>query len=278
MERNYVREALHEFAEARKRLAEQQQDPDPILRHDRYIVSLNSNDLIFQSMAEDFTRELINSINSFYIRIFNADCWTSAASQFEENERSSLLYEFAEPFFEVCLSSPYSLKNRFIYSTTHLLHQSNKHVITRWKDELPKEQDISYKTLEKIGGKWSRFPNFFTAVGKLDDSEFRRQTRNYRHLSHHRFPLHVDRGLLPHFFRLQTPPSNMPTDSRNGTQRRGVTYEYRIGLPLKIENVLQLLYSQHALARKAFESYWSLLEEQLTKWIEIRPVPRSDSA
>lgn len=218
-------------------------------------------------MTDDFTRELINSINSFYIRIFDADCWTTVSSRFDENERSSLVYEFAEPLFELCLSSPYSLKNRFIYSTSNLLHQSNKHLMTGWKDDLPKERDISYKILERLGKGWRRFPDFLTALATLDNDEYRRNTRNYRHLSHHRFPIHIDRGLLSYFVRVQTPPIPTGRDLRHSLSHRGgVAYEYHASPPLDPMGILKLLYSQHASARKIFELYWLLLEEQLRTW------------
>lgn len=271
MARDCVREALYAFADTRERLAQEKRKPDPILKHDRFIMSPNANDLIFQLMVDDFTRELINSINGFYIRIFDADCWTRVSSQFDEDDRSSLLYEFAKPLFELCLSSPYSLKNRFIYSTANLLHQSNRHVITDWKDDLPKERDISYKTLEKLGKPWTRFADFLTALATLNDDKFRRDTRNYRHLNHHRFPIHIGRGLLPYFVRAQAPAASTGGDLHCGVSHQGgVMYEYHASPPLDPGRILKLLYSQHASARKTFEFYWLLLEEQLARWQESK--------
>jgi hypothetical protein len=275
MSKDYTREAFSRFADVRKFLAKREQ-ADPFLRHADYEISKNSNDLIFQPMADDFTMELINSIIKFYLYIFDADCWTRVANEFEENERSGLLYEFAEPFVELSLNRPYSLRNRFIFCSTHLLHQSNKHVIKGWKDTLPTDRTIGYKTLKRIGANWARFPEFIGVLNALDNNDFRQRTRNYRHLSHHRFPAHIDRGLLPHFVRIESDHSKTQSDFADAslvhfsmTDRDGpVRYEYRITKPLKLDDLLKSLYSQHGIARKLFDLYWSLLDEQLTKWME----------
>ena len=275
MSKDCTREAFSRFADVREFLAKQEQT-DPFLRHADYGISKNSNDFIFQPMADDFTRELISSINKFYLYIFDADCWIRVANEFEENERSWFLYEFAEAFVELALNRPYSLRNRFIFCSTHLLHQSNKHVVNGWKDTLPTDRHINYKTLERIGTSWARFPEFIAVLNALDNNDFRQQTRNYRHLNHHRFPAHIDQGLLTHFVRIENDHSKTPSDFADAspvhftmTDRDGsVRYEYRITEPLKLDDLLKSLYSQHGVARKLFELYWSLLDEQLSKWIE----------
>jgi hypothetical protein len=284
MSRDYTREALGRFAEFRESLAKQEQ-ADPFLRHADFKISRNSNDFIFGSMADDFTREIISSINKFYLYIFDADCWIRVANEFEENERSWFLYEFAEPFLELALNRPYSLRNRFIFCNTHLLHQSNKLVVKEWKDKLPRDRDINYKTLERIGAKWARFPEFMAALNTLDNNDFRQQTKNYRHLSHHRFPAHIDRGLLSHFSRVENDHSKTPSDFADAglihftmTDRDSfVSYEYRLTEPLKLDDLLKSLYWQHRVARKVFDLSWSLLNEQLSKWSEAEIAKRPNS-
>lgn len=254
------RQAFQKFIDARASIYAGEKS-DPILPNDTFQSDKSPNDLIFGAMADDFTRELINSVNKFYLNVFYCEAWFKAAADFPKGQRLSLLFQFAEPLMELALNRPYAIRSRFIFAATHLLHQSNKHRMPKWRDELPGDKDIDYKTLIRVGSGWKAFSAFISDLNGLNDQEFIKATRNFRHLSHHQMEINFDIGLVPYFRRTKTDT--------------GIKYEYLIHGPLKFPDMLSILYRQHARARAAFMSYWSLLNDQLDEWIKAQAKRKS---
>ena len=256
-EMNYEieRQAFNKYIEARARIFAGD-NSEPILRTDAFQSDKSPNDLIFGAMADDFTRELVNSVNKFYLNVFHCEAWVQAANDFPKIQRLSLLFQYAEPLIELALNRPYAIRSRLIFAATHLLHQSNKHRMPKWRDELPGDKDIDYKTLIRVGSGWKAFNAFISDLNGLNDEEFIKATRNFRHLSHHQLEINFDMGLVPYFRRTKT--------------GAGIIYEYMIHGPLKFPDMISILYRQHARARAAIMSYWSLLNEQLDEWIKAQ--------
>ena len=225
-----------------------------ILRHDDYRLPERLPDMVFGSMADNYTRELIGGVNRFALDIHNADCWTKAAGTSEREQRLVHIYEFAEPLLELSVYRPYSLRNQFIFASTNLLHQSNRLIQKNWRDELPDEWSIDEKVLRKKGTPWKQFPNFLAQLNLLNDNNFKEKTHNYRHLMQHRFRVHFDMGLAGHFRRLK----------KNGK----ASYSYSVIPPLEIVKLTDLLYEQHSRAMLLFKAYWELLNELCNRWSE----------
>src|ERR1035438_3090419 len=155
-----------------------------LLRHTDYKLPNRirySKSMVFISIAEDNTSALIGEVNRFQLNIVHADSWFEVVQKHDENERIGLLWEFADPQLELSVGRPYSLRNHFIFTAVHLLHQSNKLKMPDWKDELPSDDKINYKHLDQFGLNWTSFKNFKEKIDQLNNKEFQEATHNFRH-------------------------------------------------------------------------------------------------
>jgi hypothetical protein len=208
--------------------------------------------MVFISMAGDSTRALIGETNRFLLNIVHADSWFQAAQKHEEDEKMDLLWEFADPQLELSVSRPYSLRNHFIFTAVHLLHQSNRLKMPNWKDELPPDDKINYKHLDVFGKNWPCFKTFKEKIELLNDKSFQDATRNYRHRLQHRFRTHFDFGLTPYIERTKTDI--------------GITYSFNVLPPLNLQTLIPELYKQHKIATEVFQAYWQLVSELCVEW------------
>lgn len=241
-----------EFQTTRRQAADAL-DQNRIVRPDDYELpnSYPLSCLVFGQMASDFTRGLIGEVNRFFIDVHHADCWIQVASKYEEDTKSILLWEFAEPMLELSVGRPYSIRSHFSFAAVHLLNQLNSHKIKNWKDDLPCDRLIDYKYLteneNKFRAEQSHFKDFLDKLAELNEKNFVEATQNFRNLLQHRFRLQFDTGLTPHFERKQT--------------KGGVIYAYKIAPPLNLEALIPALYAQHQKSVEAFKAYWLLVNE-----------------
>lgn len=206
----------------------------------------------FISMAEDYTLGLLGEINRFLVNIGHADSWFRVAQKHDNNERMSILCEFADPHFEISVGRPHSLRDQFVFASVHLLHQSGKLSNPRWRDRLPRDRDIKRKHLEELGLAWIGYKGFREAMDLLNDQEFVKLTLNYRNRLQHQFRIHFDFGLAPVVERTET-------DGR-------VIYAFKAIPPLNLKVLIPELYKQHQLAIEVFKAYWGLVDELLAEW------------
>lgn len=226
-----------------------------VIRHADYNLPKRtrySQSMVFISMTDDFTRGLIGEVNRFLMNVAHAQAWVEVAQKHGESERMGLLWEYADPHLELSVGRPYSLKNHFVFAAVHLLHQSNKLTNPDWKDNLPPDDRIDFKLLDKVGSNWKCFPRFKEKVEKLNSEQFKSVTRNFRHRLQHRFRAHFDFGLTPFFEREQTDT--------------GIDYAYKLIPPLDLEKLIPELYGQHQIAVEVFQAYWELENELCTEW------------
>jgi len=206
----------------------------------------------FIEMATNYTPQLLEATNRFLIDVHHAESWFKVAQELDGDDRVSLVWEFAEPHLELAVGRPYSLKNFFVFVTVHLLHQSNVLKTPNWKDDLPRDEDINYKLLEKRGVGWHTFSDFMEKIKQLNDEDFKKTTGNFRHSSQHRYKLQFDRGLTPIVER-------KPTE-------KGISYGFGYILPLDVEKLVPQLYAQHQRAVDVFMAYWQLVNELCAAW------------
>jgi len=245
-------EAFRRFLSEREALAKS--SPTAITRFDEFELSSNPNDLVFNCMAADFTRELINSLNKFIIYIQYGDAWARVADGYEESERATLLYQYAEPYLENAMNRPYALRNHFVYAAINLFHQTNKHALSGWRDELPKERNYDYKLMVRLGTHWKMFSAFRAALDTINDDDHAKETRDYRNLSHHRFELNIGWGLYPYI--------------RRDDSKGSVVYHLEAIPSINTRKLISELYRQHANAQLTFRRYWDLLNELLATWTD----------
>jgi len=149
----------------------------------------------FKVMADDYTRSLINMINTFCSYLDGLSAWSKILKQYSENQRAYLRFEFVDPVLFFCLNQPYALRNRFVFTSSRLLHESNSVKDSDWKDDLPDDKDIGFKTLKRVGEKWEKFGSFVNALIPFNDEEFRKNTSDYRHECHHRISSNFEVGI-----------------------------------------------------------------------------------
>jgi hypothetical protein len=226
---------------------------DRILIHDNYFLPGNLPDLVFGMMSRDFSRQLINAVNTFFFDIRRADSWVQVANSYRENDRASLLSIHAGPLLELSVSRPYSLRNQFIYAATHLLHQSNQLKNPAWRDDLRTDDWFNEeKDLFPRSNGWTKFPAFRAKLDLLNDRSFKNATHDFRHRMQHRFGLHFDLGLQPHYIR----------SKKNGT----ISYTYVLIPPLELKTTISHLFEQHKRAIDVFKAYWDLVGELENLW------------
>ena len=251
MEATKFLRAAQEFVTVRDRNAKKFGD-SRILRHDSFRFETDFCGPMFVLMADDYTRELINLVNRFFLDIFHSDCWAEAADSFEENDREVLIYEFVEPLCELCLYRPYMIRNQFVFASAQLLNLSNELKQSGWQDSLPPERKIGFKELCKVGKGWRSFPDFKDRLGRLNDKCFKENTCLFRDRMHHQFAIHIGRGFRNHL----------------GREKQGNATVQTFGSfpPLRIKELVNQLMEQHLSAQSVFEGYWALLTEQVTEW------------
>lgn len=210
----------------------------------------------FFEMERRYTPQLIEETNRFLVNIHHAECWFKVAQTLDEDDRVSLVWEFAEPHLELSLGRPYSVKNLFVFAVMHLLHQSDALRTTNWKDNLPCDRGINYELLEKYEPGWTQswkaFPDFMEKIKQLNDKDFEeRLSGNFRHKSQHRYRLRF-LGLTPVVARTKSD--------------RGITYNFGYIIPLDVEKLILQLYEQHQHAVDVFMAYWQLMVEVCAAW------------
>jgi len=249
-----MQQVFAQFWDALKRNAERETRAK-VMRHSDYGLPKHVRGfqcIVFISMAGDYSRGLISELNRFLLNIAHAHAWFEVGQKQEENERMGLLWEYADPQLELSVGRPYSLKNHFVFAVVHLLHQSNKLSNPDWKDNLPPDDRIDFKLLDKVGSNWKCFPQFKEKLERLNSEQFKSMTRNLRHRLQHRFRAHFDFGLTPFFEREKTDA--------------GIAYAYKVIPALDLEKLIPQLYWQHQIAVEVFLAYWELLNELCTEW------------
>ena len=207
----------------------------------------------FIQMADDYTSRLIGEVNYFLLNIAHADSWIQVAQKHEQDERISLLAEFADPLLELSVGRPYSLKNQVMFAAVQLLHRSNKLKSADWKDDLPPDDEIEFEQLEKVGVGWRKFKRFRKTMEKLNGKQFRiTATRDFRHVLQHRYRTHFGFGLTPLVKRDKTESGIIETDVMIP--------------PLNLKTLLPELYTQHKIAVEVFQAYWQLVNEICSEW------------
>ena len=226
--------------------------------------------MIYDGMEPGFTQELINSINRFSHEIDVLKIWSKYIfPTYSEEEQFELSYLFLELPFYYCLNQPQSIRDRIIFSATHLCHQANLFIkIPGYKDELPEDRKIGEKTLTLKVGNWNTKEILIPAIKTIASDDYIEKTYNYRNMAHHRVPPSLQYGHTNFMRRLGYQESSFEyTTFENGIEvkkkkhTKGVSYSFGYIPPLKAEEAILLFKEQHKLLKGAFSCYWQLIQE-----------------
>ncbi|MFC1734101.1 hypothetical protein ACFL6I_27675, partial [candidate division KSB1 bacterium] len=145
---------------------------------------------------------------------------------------------------------PYAIRSRFIFSVSHICHQANRVRLSKWKDDLPNDKSINFKTMEKKCSSWTNYPVFKAKLAKIADEKFNMGTLEFRHKFHHRIPVSIEIGLTGLI-------------SREKSENGKVSYGFGGTGPISIDKLVPLLKGQYLNVALCFEKYQLLVKEQI---------------
>lgn len=209
--------------------------------------------LIFCLMAQDLTREVLNEINGFMTDILSLDAWSKVNDQCAEEYKFELSIEILAPTASNTISRVYIAKQRLIYVSCMLMHQTKMILETNWKDSELDESKINIDTIRTFNGVTSNVADMESALRDIDGKNFRDESKNFRNLHQHRLPINIEVGLSAFM-------------NRTVHGKGNISYGLGGQQPLVIKDMLPLLYEQHRLCVTAFHQFWKSVTDQIDIW------------
>jgi hypothetical protein len=206
----------------------------------------DSNLSIFREHADSYTRELIGDINYFAFGLHQLEAWRRALELYADAaEQLSIFAEFVEPLFVYALTSPYALKNRFIYCGVKLIALAAALQSPSSPTPIPADREINFNTLKDVCGGSPVRESFRDAVSKLNSDAFTKATRDFRHRREHRLPPNLHLGILAIVETEETPT--------------GLSHTLMVERPLRLEELIPMLDDEHRKLTITFAKYWQLI-------------------
>jgi hypothetical protein len=235
---------------------------DRYLPYDEYVipsgVANGSEWITFHSSTKELIKELLNTINQFYTDLKKLESWNYVLNKCEEVSRTDLILEIIDPLTSSIINSIYLIKQRFIYASCMLLHQTEMLMTPEMDDSKLSESEICYETLVSYRNSYSGFDAFTHQLTKIDDYSFRKRTLNYRNLFQHHIPPSVENGLSRQIYNVAD------ENEHSSLSIGGVT-------PIHINNIMPILDQQHHACTDTFGAFWGLVSEQVLMWKILRP-------
>jgi hypothetical protein len=213
---------------------------------------------IFLNIAKDNVRELLNTINGYYIDLTKLESWKSVLDTCEDEYRNDFIFEIIDPFASHTLNYPSLVKQKIIYAACMLSHQTSMLLDSTIQDCDLAEHRIKFDSLQKYSNQYNHINSLLTTLEQIDNQAFRDSTSNFRNLLHHRITPRIELGL-----------SGLINRTVDGKSR--VSYSLGGGSPLKLEDIIPSLHEQHQAGISAFEIFWTLVEEQVSIWERESP-------
>ena len=103
---------------------------------------LNASWLAYGLMLPEFSRSLANIVNQLGNYARRLKSWDKVLSDFDEDLKFELLFEFVDSIATLSLNLPYAIQSQFFFAIAHLSHQANKAKFGRaWLDDLPNDRE-----------------------------------------------------------------------------------------------------------------------------------------
>lgn len=186
--------------------------------------------MIYSLMLDDFSRELSNAINAFANNVRKLKIWDALFAELTEHERLEALYEFVDPISTLCLLTPYVIRSRFLYATSHLCHQVNLVREEAWNESsLPADEGIYMDSADKQGTPWQEYKQLKRCMESVGGRALQRATTDFRNAFTHRFSPRIESGIANFATRM--------LDARTGK----VAYSLGGTRPLALHDVVTLL-------------------------------------
>jgi hypothetical protein len=204
----------------------------------------------YNDMLNDHAGHLANELNAIVWHSQQLAAWEKVLPAYDMEDRMLIIREFIDCPATILTNFPYALRQRFIYSVSHLSHQAN--LVTRkgWKeDRLPADNCIKQQTMDAMAKGWAAFPALRAELLAINDDVFSGETDSFRNKYNHRFPSRIEIGYTQ--FVTRTPQQGRVRYGLGGRQ------------PLSLAALLPAVGRQHQVARRAFDLYSDLAREQI---------------
>jgi hypothetical protein len=275
MERKLFEEAFQKFLDRREAAGAPAGYP---LSYELINVAKNGGwDHFIGMMVSDELREVINSLNEWHRYLIDWQAWLEVLKDYEGNDAWSVRLQFVEPLVFACMFHPSSTRDRFGAIATNAVHQGNLRVDSSYKDRLDQDDKRgghlkrreTEKQLDRIGGRWKKYPVFGQRLRTTDSQEYRKLTRNFRNLASHGIPPRFEIGETG-FVRRSVGPWSETVKQPDGSYkmvqvpgRRAVTYGFGGTPPLGLADMRIANGAEFQSARATLLAYEDLVREIL---------------
>lgn len=153
--------------------------------------------LLSEMMVECELRELTNNINHWACSLHRWQAWNLIISKYDDDSAWVLQREFLEAYAHECLLRPSAIRDIFTSVATNALHQARLSANSGYKDVLdgdPLPGNLHPRNLTRrkkearlasIASIWPLAKKFLSLLERLDSSDYRGSTRDYRNLNSH---------------------------------------------------------------------------------------------
>ncbi len=232
---------------------------------------------IFSTMARDYIRELKNAINSFWSDIRRLLAWSKVYDLSPDECRFDFAVEILDSIASDVLNKPYIVQQRFIYTSSMLLYQTQMILDTGFDARKPvKESKIGrafFHELIKEEDPQSKAHRLMDTILKIAGLDFKDSTGNFRNLYHHRIRRNIEVGVSPYVNIVEGKLGEQRKIDGSTlfsiTHRSGnktISYDICSRPPVKIGDALPLLRQQHAICVESFHTFWDWLNDLIKRW------------
>lgn len=152
--------------------------------------------MAFNEMSREFAGEVANYINKLVTAKNRIQAWADLLKGIEDDgEKWNVLHEFVNPLLYLGLGLPYSIKQKFIFSFSHLSHQLRLLQTPGHLDDLAGDGKINDKTAKRFLGDCRSGDQLLDSIDKVASENFSYATNDFRNGFNHRITPGVEAGI-----------------------------------------------------------------------------------
>lgn len=256
--------------------------PANLLSHDFDHIDRHQWSMLGGEMVKDELREITNILNGWHVSLLRWRAWNEVLAGFDEQDSWQLRDEFVEALAHQCLLQPSAIRDSLTFVATNAIHQVRLAAENGYRDKLegdpeaPGEQAKHLtrrrreRRLEKLMAPWPESRQFLELLCRIDDSQYRHSTFDYRNRCSHAigprlaigFTRTVTRTVGPARELAQQPDGSFMMTPVPG--KMSVSYGFGGTPPLDMDKAQIINFEQHLRARSCFDCYRSLLARTMS--------------
>lgn len=222
-------------------------------------------------------QETINTVNSWGMHLHDWCAWNAVVESFEtDNDKGQVMHHFVHPIAFFCMHQPSAVSDRLMLLTETLLHQANCLVEPDYVDRLDQDclrpgqglrRSDRRKQVMRLGHRWTRFNRFLATLDAINDSAYRKLSRNFRDLSVHSFAPRFMDGQIMRAIRSIEPWQERVKQPGGGyilvdhPTKKCVSYTMGVLEPFPLRDACSASLSEYQKVVVAMSAFSELLEE-----------------